>query len=93
MRTDNLPMSLSSIDDVTSFTIKSLRIIGAGNFLALFQSRLTHVELSFLARAMTLTILLVDLFKTSVAVWVRSCLWIFVGCMDFTHVCVQICAM
>ena len=66
-------MSLSSSDDGSPFTIKSSRLIGAFTLIDYVQSRLTCVDLSFSMRAMKLKILLVDLFKTSVAVWVRKC--------------------
>ena len=71
--TDSSRISPSSSDDGTSFTIKSSKLIGAVTFLALFQSRLTRVDLSFSPHAMTLKIFfLVDLFDTAVSFWVRS---------------------
>ena len=91
--TDSLRMLLSSSDNDSSFTIKSLRLIGPFTFLAFFQSWLTHVNLSFLLCAMTLKILLVGLLETSVAVWMRNCMRLCVGCTAFAHVGVQLCAM
>ena len=52
--TDSSRMSLSSIDDGNSFTIKLSRIIDAFSFLALFHSQFTCVNLSLLLRAKTL---------------------------------------
>ena len=69
--TDSSRLSPSSGDDGSSFTIKSLRIIGTFTFLAFFQSRLTRVDLSFFLHAM-IKFFLVDFFETAVAVWVRS---------------------
>ena len=79
-------MSPSSSDYNISCTIKSSRLIGAFTFLALTQSRLNRVDSSFSLHAMTLKIFLVDFFETSVAVWVRNCMHICVGCTDFAHV-------
>ena len=91
--TESLRISPSSSDDVSSFKIKSLRIIGEFAFLALIQSRLNRVDLSFSLHAMTLKIFLVDFFETSVAVWVRNCMHICVGCTDFAHVFIHLCEM
>ena len=72
MSTDSSRILPSYSDYVTSFTIKSSRVIGAFTFLDFFQSQLTRVDLSFLLLVMTLKScffsFLVDLFKTAVAV-------------------------
>ena len=86
--TDSFQRSPSSNDDVSSVIIKSSRLIGAFIFLGFVQSRLTRVNLSFSLRAMTLKIFLVDLFKKSIAVWVRNCMRLFVDYTNFLHVCV-----
>ena len=52
--TDSSRMSPYSSEYGTYFTIKSLILIGEFTFLALVQSRLTCVDLSFSPRAMTL---------------------------------------
>ena len=56
--TDSLQMAPSYSDDVNSFTINYLRIIGAFTFLDFVQSRLTRVDFSFSLHAMTLKIYL-----------------------------------
>ena len=91
--TDSSRMSRSSSYGGSYVTIKSLRLIGTFTFLAFVQSRLTLVDLSFSLRAMTLKILLVDLFKTSIAVWVRDCMQLCGSCTNFVPVCVQLCAI
>ena len=56
VRTDNLRMSPSSSDEVSSFTINYLRLMGTVTFFDLVQSLLTLVDLTFLPHAMTLKI-------------------------------------
>ena len=90
---ENLRMSPSSSDYGSSFTNKSLILIGEFTFLYFVQLRLTRMDFSLSLRAMTLKIFLVDLFETSVAVWVRNCMRLCAGCTAFAQVCVQICAM
>ena len=91
--TDSSRMSPSYIGDGSSFTIKSLRLIGSFTLLDFVQSRLTRVYLSFLLRAMTLEIYLLIYRKTYVAVSVHNCMRRCMYCTAFAHVCVRLCAM
>ena len=93
MRTDSLRVSPSSSEDGSSFTIKSSRLIGVLTFLDFFESGLTCVDLSFSLHAMMLKIYLLICSKTYVAVWVRNCMQLCVGCTVFVHIFVRICAM
>ena len=85
VRIDISRVSTSYSDDGSSFTIKSLRLIGAFTFLDFVQSRLTRVELPFLLRAMMLKIFLLISSKTSVAVGVRNCMRLCVGSTAFVR--------
>ena len=93
VRTEISRMSLYASDKGSSFTINSLIIIGVFTFIAFVQSRLTRGDLYFLMRAMTLKIYLLIYGKTYVAVWLRNCMWLCVGCRDFFHTCVRNYAM
>ena len=91
VRTDSSRMSLSSSYNGISFTINYSRFIGEFTFLAFAQTRLTRVDFHLSLRAMVLKTYLLVFPNTSVAVWVRNCMRLCVGCANFAHVCVQLC--